>query len=415
MAKYNQIRYGSSGDDVTNLQKLLNQSGYNLDVDGKFGPKTQAAVKDYQQKNNLSVDGIVGDQTWGALTKGGSPYSTNGSSGAAQTTTDAPGGFDYGEYKPSDAVTQAQQMLQEHMNNKPGQYQSPWQGQLDEMLQKVLNREDFKYDLNGDALYQQYKDQYMLQGQQAMMDTMGQAAALTGGYGNSYAQTAGQQTYQGHLQQLGERIPELYNLALSKYQMEGQEMADQFAMLGAREDQDYGRYRDSVSDYYAELARLTDQANAERDYDYGKWADGRDFAYGEYSDNREYEYREGRDKVEDEWRQKEFDEAKRQYDQQYALQKQKSSSGGSSSGGGGTKKSSTTPKTPTKEPEKEPEKEATLSSAGQAFMNNLPYPHAGSDINVWKNTVRTRLESQYNSGKLSEDDVVIILKKLGIA
>ena len=411
---YNQIRYGSSGNDVSELQKLLNQNGYTLDVDGKFGPKTQAAVRDYQTKNKLTVDGIVGEQTWGALTKGSSPYSTNGStsgSSSGKTASDAPS-FNYGEYQQSDAVTQAQQMLQQHMGNKPGEYQSPWQSQLNDILSQILNREDFKYDLNGDALYQQYKDQYMLQGQQAMMDTMGQAAALTGGYGNSYAQTVGQQTYQGHLQQLNDKIPELYSLALSKYQADGQELMDQFSMVGAMEDQEYGRYRDSVSDYNAELDRLTSQYNTERDYDYGKYADERDFAYGQYADERDYAYQEERDRIEDEWRQKEFDEAKRQYDQQYALQQQKSSSGGSS-GSGSTKKSSST--TTTQKKTEEPKKEATLSSAGQAFMNNLPYPHAGSDIGVWENTVRTRLQSQYESGKLSEDDVVIILKKLGIA
>ena len=85
-----------------------------------------------------------------------------------------------------------------------GQYQSPWQTQLNDTISKILNREKFSYDLNGDALYQQYKDQYVNQGQQAMMDTMGQAQAMTGGYGNSYAQTVGQQTYQGYLQQLND-------------------------------------------------------------------------------------------------------------------------------------------------------------------------------------------------------------------
>ena len=60
MATYKQVSYGSQGSDVTELQKLLNNNGYSLDVDGIFGDNTQAAVKDYQQKNNLDVDGIVG-------------------------------------------------------------------------------------------------------------------------------------------------------------------------------------------------------------------------------------------------------------------------------------------------------------------------------------------------------------------
>lgn len=351
MAKYTQISYGSTGSNVYDLQKLLNQNGYSLDVDGSFGPKTRDAVRDYQKKNNLSVDGIVGDQTWGSLKKANSQSSTTG---ATQTASKASAGFNYGSYKESDAVRQAQQMLNEQMAQKPGEYKSTWQDQLNDTLQQILNREDFKYDLNGDALYQQYKDQYMLQGQQAMMDTMGQAAAMTGGYGNSYAQTAGQQTYQGYLQQLNDRIPELYNMALQKHQMEGQDLADQFSMLGAMEEQDYGRYRDGVSDYYSELDRLTNQYNTERDYDYSKWADDRDFAYGKYADDRAYAYQQERDKVADEQWQKEFDEAKRQYDKSYALSASKSSSGSSNkkSSSGGSANSGSLTKAQVKELQK---------------------------------------------------------------
>ena len=66
---YSTISYGSSGDDVKKLQQALNSYGYSLSVDGQFGSKTQAAVKDYQKKNGLSVDGIVGEKTWGVLIK----------------------------------------------------------------------------------------------------------------------------------------------------------------------------------------------------------------------------------------------------------------------------------------------------------------------------------------------------------
>lgn len=335
MANYNQISYGSHGSDVTELQKLLNQNGYNLDTDGIFGSNTQNAVKEYQQKNGLTVDGIVGKNTWGALTNA----STATPNTPAQTETKAPT-FEYGAYTPSDTVSQAEALLQQQMAQQPGAYQSAWQTQLNDTLQKILNREQFSYDLNGDALYQQYKDQYTTQGKMAMMDTMGQAAAMTGGYGNSYAQSVGQQAYQGYLQQINDKIPELYNLALSKYQMEGDALYNQAALMAQQEDQDYGRYRDQVSDYYTELDRLYNQYNTERDYDYGKWADGRDFGYGQYIDDRNMAYQTERDKVADQQWQAQFDEAKRQYDQQYALSASKGSgsggSGGSGGGGGGS-------------------------------------------------------------------------------
>ena len=339
---YSQISYGSSGDDVKTLQELLNQNGYSLDVDGRFGPKTRAAVEDYQTKNNLKVDGIVGTNTWGALTN--STNSTNSASGsttqagAAAQGTGADTGFSYGDYQESEAVQQAYELLQQQMANRPGEYQSSYADQIQAILDQIMNREKFTYDLNGDALYQQCRDQYAQMGKMAMMDTMGQAAQLTGGYGNSYAQSVGQQAYQGYLQQLNEVVPELYGMALDQYNREGQTMMDQYSMLAAQEDQAYGRYRDQVADYYAQLQAAYDQYNSERDYDYGRYADERDFAYGEYSDDRAYDYQEERDKVEDEQWQKEYDEMVRQHNQQYAAAH--GSGGGSSSGSGGSKKSS---------------------------------------------------------------------------
>ena len=55
----NTIKLGSRGDDVKVLQQKLN-----LAVDGIFGPLTQEAVKEFQKNNGLTVDGIVGINTW---------------------------------------------------------------------------------------------------------------------------------------------------------------------------------------------------------------------------------------------------------------------------------------------------------------------------------------------------------------
>jgi peptidoglycan hydrolase-like protein with peptidoglycan-binding domain len=61
------LKNGSRGLDVAAAQKALNQQGYSLKVDGRFGDKTEAAVRDYQRKNNLKVDGKIGPETMGAL------------------------------------------------------------------------------------------------------------------------------------------------------------------------------------------------------------------------------------------------------------------------------------------------------------------------------------------------------------
>lgn len=61
------VRSGESGVIVKWIQFQLNLKGYKLTVDGSFGPKTLAAVRDYQQKRHITVDGIVGPVTRKAL------------------------------------------------------------------------------------------------------------------------------------------------------------------------------------------------------------------------------------------------------------------------------------------------------------------------------------------------------------
>lgn len=56
------LRVGSTGDEVKKLQELLG-----VDVIGKFGPKTEAAVKGWQAAHGLTPDGVVGDATWAKM------------------------------------------------------------------------------------------------------------------------------------------------------------------------------------------------------------------------------------------------------------------------------------------------------------------------------------------------------------
>lgn len=61
------LKKGMKGDDVRELQKLLNKAGDDIAVDGDFGSKTLAAVKTFQSRHGLDVDGIVGKETIVAL------------------------------------------------------------------------------------------------------------------------------------------------------------------------------------------------------------------------------------------------------------------------------------------------------------------------------------------------------------
>ena len=123
-------------------------------------------------------------------------------------------------------------------------YQSQYRDQIQGLYDRIANRKDFTYDVNADAMYQQLKDQYVQGGRMAMMDTMGQAQAMTGGYGNSYAQGVGQQAYQGYLQGLNEQVPNLYQMALNRYIQQGDQMLDQYSMLTSQDAQDYARWQD---------------------------------------------------------------------------------------------------------------------------------------------------------------------------
>lgn len=265
------------------------------------------------------------------------------------------------KYVQSDAVTQAQQALQNQQANKPGQYQSQFQTGMNDLMGQIQNRPKFQYDVNADALYQQVAQNYMQQGQQAMMDTMGQAAAMTGGYGNSYAQTAGQQQYNNHLLGLTEMVPQFQQMAMQQYQMEGDQLMDQYNLMAQQEEMAYSRYQDDLNRYYADLDRAQAAYDSERDYDYSRFSDERDFDYGKYMDNLNYEYQVGRDqvaddqwaqqwayqqerdKIKDEQWQKEYEESVRQFNENLAFQQAQAAR--SSSGGGGSRSSSSSKKT----------------------------------------------------------------------
>ena len=62
-----ELEPGAQGQNVRYLQQRLNSFGYSLNIDGIFGAKTEAAVKSFQTRHQLSADGIVGPKTWHAL------------------------------------------------------------------------------------------------------------------------------------------------------------------------------------------------------------------------------------------------------------------------------------------------------------------------------------------------------------
>jgi hypothetical protein len=58
---------GSTGDAVRQVQQRLAERGWNIGVDGEFGPGTERIVRSFQTNKSLEVDGVVGENTWRAM------------------------------------------------------------------------------------------------------------------------------------------------------------------------------------------------------------------------------------------------------------------------------------------------------------------------------------------------------------
>lgn len=162
-----------------------------------------------------------------------------------------------------DRAQQSQAALDSHLSTKPGDYQSKYQGQIEEAMKNIASRKPFAFNVNEDALYQQYKDRFIQMGKQAMRDTVGQAAALTGGYGNTYAQNMGQQAYGQYMQGLTDKIPELYQLALDKYDRDLAAEKEKYSLYKDADTTDYNRWSDQMNQWNTDRSYLAGRADTE--------------------------------------------------------------------------------------------------------------------------------------------------------
>ena len=262
---YTMVAYGSQGSAVKQLQSELNKRGYQLDEDGVFGKKTKAAVRDYQKKNRLTmVDGIAGDETWGSLLSAPTAAEQQAAAAAAEeaarpearvteSTARRLAELEKG-YQPSEDVAAARAYRDSVAAMQPGEYDSGFEDQLQALYDQIEGREAFSYDPEEDEAYRRYARLYAAQGAAAMEDTMGQAASLTGGYGSSYAQAAGQQAYDRYLGELAALVPELRQAALAEYRQEGQALTDRYNMLNQQEKAAYDRWQDTVAQWQKALS-----------------------------------------------------------------------------------------------------------------------------------------------------------------
>jgi len=265
-------------------------------------------------------------------------------------------------------------------------YTSQYGGVISGLMDKIVNRQPFSYDFNADPIFHQYKDQYVKLGKEAAMNAVANASALTGGYGNSYAVTAGAQANQQALSGLNDIIPQLLNSAQKKYDTDTNALLTQYDIYNQAEQDNYGKFRDQMSDYNNERAYLTEMYN---------------------------------DALAQENYEKEQAEEQRRYETNLALQMAKQASKGGSGSGkmptgtlnpvatsilagaaatqyGAKNLSSATQKT---QPQNTGYRDAALTNQAINVFNN------SRDIKQVENL----LQSQVNKGKLSESEAVDLL------
>lgn len=177
---------------------------------------------------------------------------------------------------------------------------------INALLNEILTRDDFSYDVTKDPLYEQYANMYRREGDRAMKETLAEAAAGAGGM-NTYAVTAAQQANSYYNSQLNDKIPELYQLAYEMYLKDKESKVQDLGLLQNMDATQYARYRDTMSDWYNDknfaygaFHDAVQQGNWQANYDYKSMWDNNYFNNDNFWKNKEFDYN-------DMWANKEWD------------------------------------------------------------------------------------------------------------
>ena len=140
--------------------------------------------------------------------------------------------------------------------------------ELERLYAAITGRAPFSYDPASDPIYNSYAQGYQQRGRLAMRDAVGQAAALTGGYGSSYAESVGQQQYDSYLQSLSDVLPELYGMAWQRYSAESDALQNAWSLASQRAEAQRQSERDIAEREAAEResAKAAQKESYERLY-----------------------------------------------------------------------------------------------------------------------------------------------------
>lgn len=198
-------------------------------------------------------------------------YTGGGAGNLYQLEPVSPGSFSYAEAptyqsQHNDRINGLlnQQMTYGSFNdtNVKPVYQNKYAGQIAGALDKVANPQAFSYNPETDQSYQSFAKAYRREGERAVADAMGQAAAMTGGLPSSYAATAGAQAGNYYAAQMADKIPQLEQMAHDRYMSDyAMKQAALDALMGA-EAADYAKYQGDLAQY-----------NTDRNFSYNQYLD----------------------------------------------------------------------------------------------------------------------------------------------
>jgi hypothetical protein len=206
-------------------------------------------------------------------------------------------------------------------------YKSSYDDTLKNLMDQYINRKDYDPTaVNQSQLYQDTLARYKQLGSDAAENTIGKAAALTGGYGSSYATTAAAQANNDYMNQFADVAANMEQNAYNRWQDQGAALAQKIGTVKGMSDSEYNQFLNELSQwnsqrdyYYNKLQNEQAQSNWQNQFDYQKQQDTQaqnnwndQFNYQKSQDDRNFNYTQQRDAADQNYRQQQLDYQKQQ-------------------------------------------------------------------------------------------------------
>ena len=192
-------------------------------------------------------------------------------------------------------------------------YESKYGDAISALADKILRDEGFSYNYSTDPSYMAAREQAEIDRRRAASDAAANAAALTGGYANSYGATAAGEASAKSYDSLRAMIPSLVDAAYKRWSDARRAELERLDAVRALEKDDYSKYRDEVSDWAKFRDYLADRydTSAKSDLDRYKaalsdWQNDRDYERAVYEYDANAAYKASRDAATDEQKAKQL-------------------------------------------------------------------------------------------------------------